>query len=203
MDYFWVSNVKHVQSKQDNLRQDQFILSILNSKDVHQILPTLHNTYTRIHSTLISTWRRKILFLPNRDNFSGGRTRRQVGESLRIDRSGAAPLLADEFLAGVYWLAKALSPSLWKERRPARWLFPLKNISPPCHHSHRGVELIIEQTAWYLTYVHRLFPSAEREDRAAPRPPRRFARENSHEEEIYNSRAFLRDNTCNLQLIIG
>lgn len=127
----------------------------------------------------------------------------QEGESLRIDRSGAAPLLADEFLAGVYWLAKALSPSLWKERRPARWLFPLKNISPPCHHSHRGVELIIEQTAWYLTYVHRLFPSAEREDRAAPRPPRRFARENSHEEEIYNSRAFLRDNTCNLQLIIG
>lgn len=81
-----------------------------------------------------------------------------VEERKVADRSGAAPLLADKFLTGVYRLAKPLPlpPSLWKKRRGGRggfFLWKIFHRLATTTTTTTPVELIIEQTAWYLTYV--------------------------------------------------
>lgn len=72
--------------------------------------------------------------------------RRSIGPVQRADR--VASRSGDKF-----W--RELASSLVGESAACAPLLAfLQNISTPWRYSHRGVELIIEQTAWYLTYVH-------------------------------------------------
>lgn len=88
-----------------------------------------------------------------------GRAERKLADRSRagaaaLELRQAGPLFAVAINSDESSLVRKLSRRREASAAPALPGFPLQNISVSWHDSHRGVELIIEQTAWYLTYVH-------------------------------------------------